>query len=214
VSFDFTQLLLIMPPILFALTFHEFAHAWSARKLGDPTAESMGRLTLNPLAHLDPAGTIMLIITVMAGVGLGWAKPVPVDMRYLKNPRRDMMWIALAGPVSNIVLAFIFGGFLLNFPPSDGPLDSFRDMVRYAFSINLTLAFFNLIPIPPLDGSRVVTGLLPPQQAYQYSQLETYGPLMLIGFIMVDQMLRLGLIATWISIPANFVANIIISLFS
>lgn len=210
---DLSTLLIILPPILFALTFHEYAHAWTAFKFGDPTARLQGRLTLNPMAHLDPAGTIMLIITILAGVGLGWAKPVPVDTRYLKNPRQGMMWIALAGPVSNILLAFILG-WLFSVLPSDGGMtEIFREMVRVGISINLSLAFFNLIPIPPLDGSRVLTGLLPPQQAYQYSQLEMYGPMLLIGFIMVDSFLQLRLIATWISIPMQFFRGLIFSLF-
>lgn len=210
---DLSTLLIILPPILFALTFHEYAHAWTAFKFGDPTARLQGRLTLNPMAHLDPAGTVMLIITILAGVGLGWAKPVPVDTRYLKNPRQGMMWIALAGPVSNILLAFILG-WLFSVLPSDGGMtEIFRQMVRVGISINLSLAFFNLIPIPPLDGSRVLTGLLPPQQAYQYSQLEMYGPMLLIGFIMVDSFLQLRLIATWISIPMQFFRGLIFSLF-
>ena len=211
---DISTLLIILPPILFALTFHEYAHAWSAFRFGDPTARLQGRLTLNPMAHLDPAGTIMLIITILAGVGLGWAKPVPVDTRYLKNPRQGMMWIALAGPVSNILLAFILGWLFSVLPSNGGDMtEIFRQMVRVGISINLSLAFFNLIPIPPLDGSRVLTGLLPPQQAYQYSQLEMYGPMLLIGFIMVDSFLRLGLISAWISVPMQFFRGLIFSLF-
>lgn len=211
---DLSTLLIILPPILFALTFHEYAHAWSAFKFGDPTARLQGRLTLNPMAHLDPAGTIMLVITILAGVGLGWAKPVPVDTRYLKNPRQGMMWIALAGPVSNILLAFILGWLFSVLPSNGGEMtEIFRQMVRVGISINLSLAFFNLIPIPPLDGSRVLTGLLPPQQAYQYSQLEMYGPMLLIGFIMVDSFMHLGLISAWISVPMQFFRGLIFSLF-
>lgn len=211
---DISTVLVILPPLLFALTFHEFAHAWTALKFGDPTARLQGRLTLNPMMHLDPVGTVMLIITVLAGFGIGWAKPVPVDTRYLKHPRRDMLWIALAGPVSNIILAFVFGWLFSIIPPYDGMIGTFRQMVIVGIRINLTLAFFNLIPIPPLDGSRVLMGVLPAQQAYQYSQLEMYGPMLLIGLIMMDSVLKLHLIQTWISVPALFLGQIIFNLFS
>ena len=207
-------LLIMLPPLLFALTFHEFAHAWTALKFGDPTARLQGRLTLNPLMHLDPVGTVMLVITAFVGFGLGWAKPVPVDTRYLKRPRQDMLWIALAGPVSNLILAFVCGWILSVVPPSDDMVGTFREMALAGIRVNLSLAFFNLLPIPPLDGSRVVAGLLPAQQAYQYSQLEMYGPMLLIGLIMADSFLRLNLIQTWISVPALFFFEIIFKLFS
>lgn len=213
-SFDIERLLIAIPPILFALTFHEFAHAWSARKLGDPTAESMGRLSLNPLVHLDPVGTFMIFITVMSGFGIGWAKPVPVDPRYLQNPRRDMLWIALAGPVSNIILAFIMTGIFTSMTPGGGTTDLIRQMLLIGISINLVLAFFNMLPIPPLDGSKILMGLLPEEQARQYSQLEMYGPMLLIGLIVADQMLGLGIIRTWIGIPMNFFGGLLFSLFS
>jgi Zn-dependent protease len=208
------MLLIILPPILFALTFHEYAHAWTSYRLGDPTAQSQGRLTLNPMAHLDPAGTVMLIITVLSGFGLGWARPVPVDPRYLKNPRRDMMWIALAGPASNVLLAFILGGLVFTISPGSEMVSIFRRMVGIGVSINLNLAFFNLIPIPPLDGSRILVGLLPARQAYQYSQLEMYGPILLITLIMADYMLNLNLIQTWIYYPVSFLEGLIVSLFT
>ena len=212
--FNLDILFVAMPAILFALTFHEYAHAWAAWKLGDPTARSMGRLSLNPLVHLDPAGTIMLIITVMSGFGIGWAKPVPVDPRYLRNPRKDMLWIALAGPVSNIILAFILVGVFTHFP-SDGALtDTLRQMIRYGIVINLALAFFNMLPIPPLDGSRVLKGLLPPAQAQRYGQLEMYGPILLIGLIVADQMLRLGIIRTWIMVPMQICLSLMTDLFT
>lgn len=211
---DFTILFVAMPAILFALTFHEYAHAWAAWKLGDPTARSMGRLSLNPLVHLDPAGTIMLIITVMSGFGIGWAKPVPVDPRYLRNPRKDMLWIALAGPVSNIILAFILVGVFTHMPSGGVLTDTLRQMIRYGIIINLALAFFNMLPIPPLDGSRVLRGLLPPAQAQRYGQLEMYGPILLIGLIIADQMLRLGIIRTWIAVPAQISLRLMSEIFS
>ena len=213
-SFDIERLLIAIPPILFALTFHEFAHAWSAKKLGDPTAENMGRLSLNPLVHLDPTGTIMIFITVMSGFGIGWAKPVPVDPQNLRNPRRDMLWIALAGPVSNLILAFVFTAIFTSLTPAEGLTNLFRQMLLIGISINLILAIFNMIPIPPLDGSKILMGLLPEEQARQYSQVEMYGPMLLIGLIVADQMLGLGIIRTWISIPMNFIGQFLFSLFS
>ncbi len=212
--FDFTTLFIAMPAILFALTFHEYAHAWAAWKLGDPTARSMGRLSLNPLVHLDPAGTIMLVITVMSGFGIGWAKPVPVDPRYLRNPRKDMLWIALAGPVSNIILAFILVGVLTHMPSGDALIETLRRMLRYGIIINLALAFFNMLPVPPLDGSRVLKGLLPAAQAQRYGQLEMYGPILLIGLIIADQMLRIGIIRTWIAVPAQICLTLMSNFFS
>ena len=209
-----TQVLIVLPPILFALTFHEFAHAWTANKLGDSTAKDAGRLTLNPLAHLDPVGTAMIIITTMAGAGFGWARPVPVDFRNLRNPRHDMMWIALAGPMSNIILAFICGWLLFNVPSGSGMMVIFKTMLRVGVMINLILAVFNLLPLPPLDGSRIVTGLLPQKQAYQYSQLEQYGAGLLIMVIVLDQMMDLHLLRSWIFPPVTFFQKLIFSLFS
>ena len=210
--FDLNILFLAMPAILFALTFHEYAHAWAAWKLGDPTARNMGRLSLNPLVHLDPAGTIMLVITVMSGFGLGWSKPVPVNPGYLRNPRKDMVWIALAGPVSNLILAFILVGVLTKM--SHSLPETLSQMIQYGIMINLLLAFFNMLPIPPLDGSRVLKGLLPAAQAQRYGQLEMYGPLLLIGLIVGDQMLRLGIIRTWILVPTELCLRLMRDLFS
>lgn len=180
------QLLFAGPPILIALTFHEYSHAYMANRLGDPTARQMGRLTLNPLKHLDPFGTLLLFIA-----NFGWAKPVPVDPSYFKNPPRDMLWVALAGPVSNVILAAVFSGIyrlvdanLLLLPAGSG---IFITMLRYAIFINLVLAFFNLIPIPPLDGSKILRGLLSPEAARRYAKLENYGPFVLIGLIIFSQ---------------------------
>ena len=139
-------LVLLIPVLLFALVFHEFSHGWVAYKLGDPTAKNQGRLTLNPLSHLDPFGSMMILF-----VGFGWAKPVPVDSRYLANPRKDMMKIAFAGPASNLLLALI-GGILIRLTGYAGPLTSMLIMFT---QINISLAVFNMIPIPPLDGSQI-----------------------------------------------------------
>lgn len=212
--FDLTILFVAMPAILFALTFHEYAHAWAAWKLGDPTARNMGRLSLNPLVHLDPAGTIMLVITVMSGFGIGWAKPVPVNPGYLRNPRKDMVWIALAGPVSNLMLAFILVGIFTQISYEGVFSETLRRMLQYGIIINLALAFFNMLPIPPLDGSRVLKGLLPVAQAQRYGQLEMYGPLLLIGLIVADQMLGLGIIRTWIMVPTQLCLRLMGDFFS
>ena len=144
-------LVLLIPVLLFALVFHEFSHGWVANKLGDPTAKYSGRLTLNPMAHLDLFGSLMILF-----VGFGWAKPVPVDSRYLANPRTDMMKIAFAGPASNLLLAFIAGS-LIRLTGNMGVLSS---MLIMFVQINIMLAVFNMIPIPPLDGSQIFSGLM------------------------------------------------------
>ena len=197
------------PAFIFALTFHEFAHAWSANKLNDPTAKNEGRLTLNPLVHLDPVGTIMLFV-----VGFGWARPVPVNPRNLQNPRQDMMWIALAGPCSNVLLAFALGWLYYNTAPTSEMMSIFRAMLQFGVYINLVLCFFNLLPIPPLDGSRIITGLLPQEQAYQFSKLEQFGPGLLIGLIVLDRFMNLGLLSSLILSPVFYCRRLILSLFS
>jgi Zn-dependent protease len=170
------ELVVVIPVFLLALTIHEFAHGWLANRLGDPTARLQGRLTLNPLAHLDPIGTIAIIL-----IHFGWAKPVPVDSRYLKQPRRDMMMIAAAGPVSNLLLAAASAFFLRVFPWTMAPRELLwlvvpvQLMLFISVNVNVLLTVFNLLPIPPLDGSRVVSGLLPLRHAIRYSRLEPYG---------------------------------------
>lgn len=170
------ELVVVIPVFLLALTIHEFAHGWLANRLGDPTARLQGRLTLNPLAHLDPIGTLAIVL-----IGFGWARPVPVDFRYLKRPRRDMMFIAAAGPVSNLALgaacAFCYRVILwtVGSPEWAWLILPVRTMLRTGVWVNVVLAVFNLLPIPPLDGSRVVSGLLPLRHAISYSRLEPYG---------------------------------------
>lgn len=180
---------LLIPVILFALTVHEYAHGMVAYRLGDPTAKQAGRLTLNPLSHLDPIGTVMLFL-----VHFGWAKPVPVDPRYFANPKRDMLWVALAGPAANMGMAFL-SGLVIRFATSHpsafmsgalGP--SFLTMMVLSLQINLALAVFNLLPVPPLDGSKIMYGLLPPQYDHWNYNLERYGPMVLFGLVMMGML--------------------------
>ncbi len=172
-------LVLLIPTLMFALSFHEFAHAWMAYRCGDNTAARMGRLTLNPIAHLDIFGSMMILF-----VGFGWAKPVPVDPRSLNSPRIDMMKVAAAGPVSNLILALISG---LTFRLLSGaPIISGNIllMVYYFTSINISLAIFNLIPVSPLDGSQIFSGYLMKSNPQLAWKIQSYGPQVLFGLIL------------------------------
>ena len=188
-------LVLLIPVLLFALVFHEFSHGWVANKLGDPTAKYSGRLTLNPMAHLDLFGSLMILF-----VGFGWAKPVPVDSRYLANPRTDMMKIAFAGPASNLLLAFIAGS-LIRLSGNMGVLSS---MLIMFVQINIMLAVFNMIPIPPLDGSQIFSGLMIRHNPDLVVKLQIYGPQILMGLILVGMLTSVSPI-WWLMSPfVNF----------
>lgn len=174
------ELIILTPPFLFALTVHEFAHGSVAYRLGDPTAARMGRLTLNPLKHLDPLGVLAFFL-----MKIGWAKPVPVDPRYFKNPRQDMIWVSLAGPGSNLVMALISAVLAKAIVIVSLGLPYFilmplMQMLVASIWINIMLAVFNLVPIPPLDGSKILGGLLPRDLAALYSRLEPYGFILLL----------------------------------
>ncbi len=186
--FDIQRMILLAPGILAALTVHEFSHGWAAYKLGDDTAKKMGRLTLNPIAHLDPIGTIMLFVFYF-----GWAKPVPVNpYNFRGNIRHGMIWVALAGPLSNIVFAAVLGT-AFRILVATGALGNSTFLISaftFAIFINLMLAFFNLIPIPPLDGSKIVEGLLPVRYLPAWANFERYGFFILIGIIMAGRFLH------------------------
>jgi len=181
---------LVFVILMFSIVIHEVSHGWTAEKFGDPTARLMGRLTLNPLKHIDPFGTIILpILLKFLGLPpLGWAKPVPVNPYNMKNPRRDMIWVGAAGPFSNLVLAscgivamILFFRFRTVLPI--GLIKSGIDVCQFIILVNIMLATFNLIPIPPLDGSRILAGLIPTRWAHVYSQIEPYGFLIVLGLL-------------------------------
>lgn len=177
------------PVFIFAMVIHEVAHGWVAYKLGDPTAKFSGRLTLNPLSHIDPLGTILLpiiLVILRSPVVFGWAKPVPINFMRLHNPKKDIVWVGLAGPLANIIFAFILVVLLRLVPIYNFTL--IYGIMKMAILVNLFLAAFNLVPIPPLDGSRVLFGLLPPNMAMRYMSIEPYGFMILfvllwLGFI-------------------------------
>jgi Zn-dependent protease len=197
--------------LLLALTVHEAAHAWAAFRLGDPTAKLQGRLSLNPLVHIDPVGTVVLPLLALATGApiLGWAKPVPVDGRYLKNFRRDFMWIALAGPASNLLLAVLASAMLRALPlmpVSVGAIALVEPLLQFAytfFRINILLAVFNMIPVPPLDGSNVVAALLPPSLAIKWDQVRQYGIFILYGLMLS------GVLGTLIGPPSRFLVGLL-----
>ena len=165
--------------MIFALSFHEFAHAWMASRCGDNTAARMGRLTLNPMAHLDTMGSLMILF-----VGFGWAKPVPVDGRLLRNPRVDMMKVAAAGPVSNLILAMI-AGMILRFLNGTGLLnEAVLVLLLYFTRINIALAVFNMIPVAPLDGSQIFSAWLMKTNPQLAWKIQSYGPQVLFGLIL------------------------------
>ena len=174
-------------PVIFAITVHEVAHGWVAKKYGDNTASMLGRLTLNPIKHIDLLGTIILPgILLITGTGFifGWAKPVPVDPRNFKNPLHDMAIVALAGPVSNLLMALAWALITRLGVTIGSGAEAISLPLIYSgvagISINLVLALINLLPIPPLDGSRILTGMLPSYWAWQYNRLERYGFIILL----------------------------------
>ena len=172
--------------LLFSIILHEIAHGSVALRLGDPTADELGRLTLNPIKHISAFGTILfplMLYLAHSPVIFGWAKPVPVDPRYFRNPLRGMMWVGMAGPVANFILATIAAVVFRLVAPLTSGQSILLEFVFFFMLVNLVLGFFNLIPIPPLDGSRIVTGLLPRRLVIEYMKLERFGFLILIGLL-------------------------------
>ncbi len=183
-----------LPPLLLALTLHELAHGYVALRFGDQTARWAGRLTLNPIRHMDPVGTLFILFGMITRAPvIGWAKPVPVNPHNLRRPHTDMIWVALAGPAMNLLLAAASAFALQRFPHprwyADSPLAlgiaiPLFEMLKASLLINVGLAIFNLLPIPPLDGARVLSGILPRRQAITFSQLEPYGFIILLVLFM------------------------------
>lgn len=216
---DLPMFLLSLPVILFSLTVHEFSHGFIAYKLGDPTARNFGRLTLNPLKHLDPLGTIMMVL-----FHFGWAKPVPIQTRYFKKPRRDMALTAAAGPISNLILGFI--GLLLyavyitvvNHVWAGAQIDingivfqvvsNGANLLWLLFQMNISLAVFNLIPIPPLDGSRLLFIFLPPKWYFGVMRYERYIQIVLLVALWT------GMLSGVLGIAVSFVMKLMVRLVS
>jgi Zn-dependent protease len=176
-------------PVLLAITVHETAHGWVARRFGDKTAEMLGRLTLNPIKHIDPVGTLLVpavMLLLPGGFVFGWAKPVPVDWRNFKHPKQDMAWVAVAGPVSNLLMALLWAlaaRVALGMSADNWIALPLLFMGVAGIFINTILMVLNLLPLPPLDGGRVVTGLLPAPYAYQFARIEPYGFFILVALL-------------------------------
>jgi Zn-dependent protease len=203
--------------LLIAIDVHEFAHAWMANELGDPTARYQGRLSLNPLVHLDPMGTMMMLFSVFSGFGIGWGKPVPVDPRYLRRgPRVGMGMVAAAGPVSNLILAAIVAvpirlGLTMSW--------SLLNLLLILISVNISIALFNLLPIPPLDGASILRGILSTiraRWAYQVSdvldRMQVQGPMIFLLLIIVDQVLPISILGLIIGTPYRLLYRLILGL--
>ena len=186
-------------PIIFAITLHEAAHGYAARHFGDPTAWKLGRISLNPLRHIDPIGTLLvpglILLLSSGGMLFGWAKPVPVDFGKLRRPKQDMLWVAAAGPGANLVMG-IGWALLLKFAaatPENLYSAAMFAMAKVGITINGVLMMLNLLPLPPLDGGRIVTSLLPPRAAWQFAQLERWGLPILLALLFLgalDVLLR------------------------
>ena len=210
-EFSIVQKIIIWAiPVIFAITVHEVAHGWVALKFGDRTAQMLGRLTLNPIKHIDPIGTILVpgVLLVMGGFIFGWAKPVPVTFQNLRNPKADMVWVALAGPIANLLMAigwaFVAKIGIALAGSGVGLGEPMLFMAIAGILINTMLMVLNLLPLPPLDGGRVLVGLLPGPLSWQVSRIEPYGFFILVGllYLGVISMVLLPMINAFISLLA------------
>jgi len=208
-----------LPPLVLAITVHEVAHGLVAKRLGDPTAANAGRLTLNPIKHIDPIGTIIvpIFLYLFSPILLGWAKPVPVTFNLLNNPKRDMIWVAAAGPASNIAMATIWTGIIWALVESLLPISGITgellyQMASFGILANVFLAVFNMVPIPPLDGGRVLAGLLPEPQAAILSRIEPFGILIVIGVLLLDFYTSLDIVVPYLLVPVSRVIGFFMNL--
>jgi Zn-dependent protease len=199
-NFDIADLIVRIPVLLFAITIHEYAHGKAALSLGDPTASQMGRLTLNPIKHIDPMGAICLFL-----FNFGWARPVPVNPRYFKNTRQDIILMSLSGPLANLSAAFITGIFIRYFML---PWEIYQKVLMYGLMMNVGLGLFNLLPIPPLDGSHVLENVLPPKASMTYRRVARYGPIFLISIIMLDNFAHTGILSRILVGPMIHLAHL------
>ncbi|MFC1863037.1 site-2 protease family protein [Thermodesulfobacteriota bacterium] len=199
-SFNISEWIIRIPVLLFAITIHEYSHGRAAYFLGDPTAKNAGRLSINPIIHIDPIGAICLFL-----FNFGWAKPVPVDIRYFKNTRRDVILMALSGPMSNLGAAFIAGLFMRHLLL---PSEIYLKVLVYMVLMNTGLGLFNLIPIPPLDGSHVLENILPHRASVGYRAMRRYAPYILIGIFLLDHFLKIGILSKILGYPIFSIAHL------
>ena len=200
-------------PVLLAITLHEVAHGWVAKKYGDPTADTMGRLSFNPIKHIDPIGTIVvpIVLIIVTGFGFGWAKPVPINFNLLRNPKRDMIWVAAAGPFANLIMALLWAivmklGYVL-LDQSEWIAVPFILMGKAGIIVNLIFFLLNLIPIPPLDGGRILAGLAPVRFAHTLTKIEPLGMFIVFG------LLAIGALSLILNPPLKFLSSMIANLF-
>lgn len=200
---NFNNLLITIPAILYALTIHEYFHGWTANKFGDSTARLQGRLTLNPLAHIDILGALCFVFA-----NFGWGKPVPINPYNFKNPRRDNVLVSFAGPASNFVSAFLFGiTFQLLRNATFIPINvstNVLNLLLAGIGVNLSLAFFNMIPLFPLDGSHILEGLLPYAMAQKYKEIERYSPFILLGIIIMGNYAGISILSIILGPPIHY----------
>jgi Zn-dependent protease len=195
---NISELIIFLPVVLFSLTIHEYAHGWVAYKCGDDTARSMGRLTLDPFKHLDPLGTIMMIGTYLTDfIPFGWAKPVPIDPRFFHNPKRDIMLVSLAGPLSNLLVATaaVFFSKGIHMVPQLPMAPMIFNLLYLLTIVNVSLAIFNLLPFAPLDGSKIIIGFLPDNKISSYLHYSQYAGIAFIFLLIAESVLKVKTIS-------------------